>query len=52
MSDLENAKRKVDQQTRQADRRSTMAERIREWYREQAEENGFRQMIDKIVGDR
>lgn len=48
--DLERAKRKVEEQTRQANRRATMGERLRQWYSDQYEQNGFREMIDNIIG--
>jgi hypothetical protein len=47
--DLERAKRKVAQQTAAANQRATLAQRLKGWYQEQYEQNGFREMIDQIV---
>jgi hypothetical protein len=47
--DLERAKRKVAEQIKAANRRATLAERVRRWYQEQADQNGFREMIDAII---
>jgi len=47
--DLERAKKKVDEQTRAANQRASLADRLRRWYVEQETQNGFREMIDTIV---
>jgi hypothetical protein len=47
--DLERARKKVDQQTKDANRRASLGERLRRWYEDQAAQNGFREMVDAIT---
>jgi hypothetical protein len=47
--ELARAKQRVEHQTQEANRRSTLAGRIKAWYADQNERNGFREMVDVIV---
>lgn len=50
--ELERARKKVDQQTRETNKRVSLATAARRWYNEQMEQNGFREMVDAIVRGR
>lgn len=47
--DLERARAKVLAQTKATNRRVTIAQRVKQWYEDQADQNGFREMIDALI---
>lgn len=50
--ELRRAREKVEQQTRDANKRASIARRVKTWYDDQLEQNGFREMVDVIVRGR
>lgn len=49
MSDLERARKAVEQQKLDADRRANLAQKLGSWYLQQLEENRWRATVERIV---